>query len=755
MLLGVCAIPFALAHKRPTNPRPQLKQHQHVTVRATPSRDFGIDESVTWQNNVVHDGFDPASPLVPPLALKWSRDLSATGVISISYPLIAQGLVFVTTSTFDGETLMALDEGSGATVWSTNVSETYGFANAAYDSGKVFVVNIDGLMNAFDAPTGNLLWSVNLPDQSSFTSPPTAANGIVFTGGTGSGGTVYAVDETNGAVLWTMPVENGDHSSPAVAGGSVYVSYVCPNTYGFDSTTGEELWHYPSACQKGCEGGGGKTPVVHAGQVYVRDSICTPTNGVVLDANTGTKTGLFNSDRPPAFIGDLALYLQSEALVGIDIPSGQQLWSFVGDGALQSAPLIVNQTIYIGGNSGTLYGVNTSGQQIWSTQVGAPIPAPDEQNGLLTTGLGAGDGLLIVPTDSILVAYGPCDGGCVPTPTPTCSPAEPWVMGNPYPTPNDRYGFAQTSTHFYVFGGGGELPTNAVYRMEIATGIWEPRAPMSTNVIWPTCALMEATGIVYCGFGWLNTAFAAYNIATDTWTPLAPIPPLGSDGSALGAFNGKVFFVGGTFTLTNEVWVYDVATNTWSTGTSAPSEVRSPGYQQIGHFLYVVGGWDSNSPAMNKTTTWRLDMNSAPGVWENGPTFTPARADFGLAYDPGTDSLYALGGDVTGGDLFESTTEVDQLPLSGWPGGTWTASPPNLPLPERQGNQAGFYGAGEIWSVGGIRGQTSQFLAEVLHRPNRCPGASPTPTPTATPTVTPTPRGHPTPRPRPTPAPRP
>jgi outer membrane protein assembly factor BamB len=68
--------------------------------------------------------------------------------------------------------------------------------------------------------------------------------------------------------------------------------------------------------------------------------------------------------------------------------------------------VIVNQTIYIGSSSGTLFGLNASGQQIWSTQVGAAVPAPDEQNALLTTGLGAGDGLLVVPTESILVAYG-------------------------------------------------------------------------------------------------------------------------------------------------------------------------------------------------------------------------------------------------------------------------------------------------------------------------------------------------------------
>jgi outer membrane protein assembly factor BamB len=170
---------------------------------------------------------------------------------------------------------MALDEHTGTTVWSAALPGTYGFAYAAYDSGKVFVVhfdgfNFDGLMEAFDGATGNPLWSVNLSGQSSFSSPPTAVNGIVYTGGAGSGGTVYAVEETNGAVLWTMPVENGDSSSPAVTQGKVFVSYACPQSYAFNAVSGQQLWHYNSCC----EGGGGATPVVHAEQVYVRDDYC-------------------------------------------------------------------------------------------------------------------------------------------------------------------------------------------------------------------------------------------------------------------------------------------------------------------------------------------------------------------------------------------------------------------------------------------------------------------------------------------------
>jgi hypothetical protein len=391
-----------------------------------------------------------------------------------------------------------------------------------------------------------------------------------------------------------------------------------------------------------------------------------------------------------------------------------------------------------------------------------------------------------------------CGGGGTPTPTatasPTCTPGGngPWMTASPYPTTIVRYGFAQTATHFYVFGGvDNGTVTNAVNRMNLATGVWESRAPMPFTGEAPTCALMESTGIVYCADGNDVNAFAAYDTASNTWTPLAGTPNAEDYGSASGAFNGKVFLAGGTNNFTNSVWVYDVASNTWSAGTSAPDGFLLAGYRQVGQYLYVVGGWTGGAPT-GLTTTRRLNMSSAPGVWESGPAFPTGRSDFGLAYDAGTDTLYALGGDTQGGGFFDSTNEVDELPLGSWPSGTWAMSPPNLPAPNRQANQAGFYGNGDIWSVGGLNGSTFQFLPDVIHRSDGgCGGASPTPTATFTPTATATathtptatatatatathtptatatasatatatvsvsPRPSPTPRPRPTPPPRP
>ena len=84
---------------------------------------------------------------------------------------------------------------------------------------------------------------------------------------------------------------------------------------------------------------------------------------------------------------------------------------------------------------------------------------------------------------------------------------------------------------------------------------------------------------------------------------------------------------------------------------------------QVGQYLYVVGGWTGGAPT-GLTTTTRLDMSSAPGVWENGPAFTMGRADFGLAYDAGTNKLYALGGDTQQRwNFFDSTNEVDELAI--------------------------------------------------------------------------------------------
>jgi len=379
-LLGVVAVPASSAGAATT------------TVPAGPT------SAVAYQISIAHAGYSADTSIAAPLSQKWSVSFGG----GVSYPLIVGNKVFVTVANSGGapgSELYALSKKTGKTIWSQPITSTRPWSNAAYDAGQVFVVNWDGEMLAYNATTGALNWSEQLPGQYSFSSPPTASKGVVYVGGAGEGGTLYAVSETDGTVLWTQPVENGDNSSPALNASSVFVSYACGLTYSFNRTTGAQQWFSNSSC----EGGGGKTPVVQGGKVYARDPIL---GNKLLNAKTGASDGTFQAGPAPAFDGSTGLFLYNGTLTAS--AGGATQWTFTGDGGLDTAPLAVGNTVYEGSLSGELYGLNvTSGSVVWSTNVGAAINGPDEQNvaqGL--TGLGAGGGLLVVPAGDQLVAYG-------------------------------------------------------------------------------------------------------------------------------------------------------------------------------------------------------------------------------------------------------------------------------------------------------------------------------------------------------------
>jgi outer membrane protein assembly factor BamB len=253
-------------------------------------------------------------------------------------------------------------------------------------------------------------WSVTLSGQYLFNSAPVAIDGMVYTGGAGSGGTVYAVEASSGQTVWTAGVANGNSSSPAVASSGVYVSYVCPQTYSFNPLTGAQNWNFSGPC----EGGGGDTPVLYNGSLYVRDSEINSENGVILTASNGTVTGYFNSEFAPAFLGSTAFYTESATLTAVDISTGVTEWTAspsAGD-SYASPPIVVNNVVYIGTVAGYLEGYNgITGANVSSVSVGAPISAYETDNySSPLAGLGAGEGMIVVPASNLVVALAPPTG---------------------------------------------------------------------------------------------------------------------------------------------------------------------------------------------------------------------------------------------------------------------------------------------------------------------------------------------------------
>lgn len=352
--------------------------------------------AVAFQTDAAHSGEQPDGNLVAPLARLWSRDLPGT----ISYPLIADGRVFVMVAEPGSVTprLYAFDARTGATLWGPIGLGSRYWSGFALEGSRLFVLNAAGLLQAFDTADGAPLWATILIGQSSFTSAPTAFDGFVYTAGSGSGGTLYAVDATTGSTLWTQPVINGGNSSPAVSEAGVFVSYACGNTYRFDRLTGALLWHFAP----GCSGGGGRTPALRDGTLFARHS---STSAVRFNATTGAVIGGFDAEVAPAFDGS-GIYALSNDILTASTLSGAFRWSFSGDGGLRSAPVVAGGTVYLGSTSGNLYALNTSdGSVIWSDDAGSTYASPDEHNAKQLAGLAIGEGLLVAPSGSRLLVY--------------------------------------------------------------------------------------------------------------------------------------------------------------------------------------------------------------------------------------------------------------------------------------------------------------------------------------------------------------
>ena len=157
---------------------------------------------------------------------------------------------------------------------------------------------------------------------------------------------------------------------------------------------------------------------------------------------------------------------------------------------------------------------------------------------------------------------------------------------------------------------------NDVNRYNATTNTWTPRAPIPgvPNAGEGPCGALWNNKI-YVAQGTTGSALYIYDIATNTWTTGANRPVANGYGCAAGALNGKLYVAGGNAAPT-VLTVYDIATNTWSTGTAPPSGIFLSGYQTVGNFLYVVGGF-TPTVGVNSTATMRLDMTT--GTWSSGP----------------------------------------------------------------------------------------------------------------------------------------
>jgi len=265
---------------------------------------------------------------------------------------------------------------------------------------------------------------------------PTVSDGTVFVGSAANA--VHAFDAESGDLKWEHATRSYVSTAPAVVGDTVYTADADGIVYALDVTDGTDRWTYNTEHNFHSRAVGlhGDTLIVGtAGTMPAVVSGDTDKSraGVVvgLDIATGEELWTFSGPSDwfsgPA-IGDGRVYVGNHdgTVTALDPANGDLLWQWTpvrgGQGAILAPPTYAGGTVYVGVHGlGRLVALEaTDGSQRWNTNLKAPnvksSPAVD------------GDRVYIGATGSESNDY---DGPDEPTPTPTPTP-------EPTPTPNEE-----------------------------------------------------------------------------------------------------------------------------------------------------------------------------------------------------------------------------------------------------------------------------------------------------------------------------
>ena len=159
------------------------------------------------------------------LGLAWSRELNTTRGLEAT-PLVEDGVIYVTGS---WSVVYAIDAKTGELRWryDPKVPRAHAFfvccdvvnRGVALYKGKVYVGTLDSRLIALDEHSGAPVWSVSTADATTayaITSAPRIANGMVVIGNAGGEfgvrGYISAYDAETGKMVWRSYIVPGDPS---------------------------------------------------------------------------------------------------------------------------------------------------------------------------------------------------------------------------------------------------------------------------------------------------------------------------------------------------------------------------------------------------------------------------------------------------------------------------------------------------------------------------------------------------------------
>jgi len=168
----------------------------------------------------------------------------------------------------------------------------------------------------------------------------------------------YALNATNGNLIWKYTAKDFSYSNPIVVGETVYAGSIDGNMYAFDAIDGRVKWKFFTATV-GIE----SSPAVSDGIIYFGSN-----NGsfYALNATTGELKWKMETSKnvssSPLVANDIVYFGSSNGIMyAVGAKTGSLIWSYQTGGMIvQSSPALSNGVVFIGSRDGYLYALNAS-----------------------------------------------------------------------------------------------------------------------------------------------------------------------------------------------------------------------------------------------------------------------------------------------------------------------------------------------------------------------------------------------------------
>ena len=288
--------------------------------------------------------------------------------------------------------------------------------------GRVFTMDAEGTIRAFDAETGAPVWTYEQEATDGLIGGGLAyANGWLFA--TLSSGEVLGLDVASGAEVWTQPLAVPLRAAPTVAEDRVLVLTADNQLYALDGTTGRPVWRHAGFLE-GAGLLGGPSPAVDRGLVVVpyssaevfalrldngrplwSDTVERPRRTQALDEIT-------DIEGMPVIEGDM-VYVAGYGgqMAAIDVRRGIRTWDL--DVASTDTPWLAGDFIYLLTTRGEVVCLlRANGRVRWVS----PLPRftnPDDPGSTAIIWSGpilVGDRLLVVGSNGQAVTMSPYNG---------------------------------------------------------------------------------------------------------------------------------------------------------------------------------------------------------------------------------------------------------------------------------------------------------------------------------------------------------